>query len=386
MHGLFPRPVFTGFGPFTLTGQEPPLAGGRGRSTRLRGLVRRFAPHLPGVYGLLDAHDQLLYVGKARSLRSRLQSYFVPSRSDKAAAILREARRLVWETLPDEFAALLRELELIRRWRPRWNVWGQPQRQRRVYLCLGREPAGYAFVSANPPTTARGCWGPLPGYRQSREACDRLNDWYRLRDCPDKQVMRFSDQNELFPVSYKAGCIRHELGACLAPCAAACTRQQYAFHVAAARDFLDGRDRTPLEQLQRQIRQAAAELQFERAAALLERLERLEWLWRHLERLREARQISGIYTVPTAQGGQTWYGLKHGVVRRVVSVPTDPVHREKARAELLQFLAGSTALGVPALHEIDGVLLVCSWFRRFPEQRRAIEPLPHPECRQLETT
>ena len=375
MHGLFPRPAFSGFGPFTLTGHEPPLGGGRGRSTRLRGVVRRLAPRLPGVYGMLDGHGQLIYVGKARSLRSRLMSYFVPSRPDKAAAIVREARRLVWEPVADEFAALLRELELIRRWRPRWNVQGQPQRQRRVYVCVGRDPAPYAFLSANPPTTARACWGPFPGYRRTREACDRLNDWYRLRDCPDKQVMRFGDQNELFPVTYNAGCIRHELGACLAPCAAACTRKEYAFHVAAARDFLDGRDRTPLDQLQRQIAEAAAELQFERAAALLERHECLEWLWRHLERLREARQITGIYTVPAAPGGQTWYGLKHGVVRRVQSVPADPAERETARATLAHQLAGESAIGVPALHEIDGVLLVCGWFRRFPEQCAAIESL-----------
>ena len=375
LQGLFPRPRFTGFGPFALTGLEPTLVGGPGRAVRLRGLVRRLAPRLPGVYGLLDGQGQLIYVGKARSLRSRLLSYFVPSRPDKAVAMIRETRRLVWETLPDEFAALLRELELIRRWRPRWNVQGQPQRRRRVYLCLGREPAAYAFVAAQPPTTARVCWGPLPGYRRAREACDRLNDWYRLRDCPEKQVMRFAEQHELFPVTYNAGCIRHELGACLAPCAAACTRAQYAFHVAAARDFLEGRDRSPLEQLQRQIHEAAAELQFERAAALLERQQSLEWLWQHLERLREARQISGIYTVPAAQGGRTWYGLKQGVVRRAVSVPTDPSQRQATRADLLRHLAGPSALGVPALHEIDGVLLVASWFRRFPEQRAAIEPL-----------
>jgi excinuclease ABC subunit C len=324
---------------------------------------------------MLDVHGQLIYVGKARSLRARLMSYFVPSRPQKAAAIVRETRRLVWEPLADEFAALLRELELIRRWRPRWNVQGQPQRQRRMYICLGRPPASYAFLAANPPKTARACWGPFPGYRRTREACDRLNDWYRLRDCPEKQVMRFADQGELFPIMHAAGCIRHELGACLAPCAAACTPKEYAYHVAGARDFLDGKDRTPLTTLQQQIAEASGQLQFERAAALLERQERLEWLWRHLERLREAKSITGIYSVAHADGGESWYGLKHGVVRRVRRAPADPAERATAWAELARGLATDSAMGVPALEEIDGVLLVCGWFRRFPAERERITPL-----------
>ncbi|MGL4550277.1 MAG: GIY-YIG nuclease family protein, partial [Gemmataceae bacterium] len=215
MNGLFRRENFTGFGPCTLTGGDRPLFGGRGRAGRLRALVRRAAPRAPGVYGMVDVNGNLIYVGKARSLRSRLMSYFVPSRPEKAASIVGEARRLVWEPAANEFAALLRELELIRRWRPRWNVAGQPRRQRRVYLCVGRKPAPHAFVAAKVPSTADACWGPFPGQRRTREACDRLNDWFRLRDCPEKQVMRFADQNELFPVAYTAGCLRHEIGRCL---------------------------------------------------------------------------------------------------------------------------------------------------------------------------
>ena len=67
--------------------------------------------------------------------------------------------------------------------------------------------------------------------------------------------------------------------------------------------------------------EASAALQFERAAALRDRREPLEWLWRHLERLRKARTISGIYEVTNHDGARTWYVLKHGVVRRALTVP-----------------------------------------------------------------
>jgi excinuclease ABC subunit C len=371
--GLFRREAFTGFGPCSLAGHEPTLFGGHGRARRLRGLVRREVPRAPGVYGMVDVNGTLIYVGKARSLRSRLMSYFVPSRDDKAAHIIREARRIVWEPGPNELAALLREMELIRRWQPRWNVAGQPRRQRRVYLCLGRKPAPYAFVTGKVPSTARVCYGPFPGARRTREACDRLNDWFRLRDCPRKQVMRFADQNELFPMAYTPGCLRHEIGNCLAPCAAACSQPDYAFHVAAARDFLEGRDRTPLEQLTRQMQEAATELRFEQAAVLRDRLGRLEWLWRHLERLREARTISGLYPVDNHDGSQTWYVLRHGVIRRALPVPADADAQARLREQVRALLtAGPRDPGPPGLGEIDGVLVVCGWFRRRQGEREKI--------------
>src|ERR1700731_1903084 len=118
----------------------PPLEAIHGhRPSRLREKVRKRCPRKPGVYGMVDATGELIYVGKAKCLRSRLLSYFRPnSRDPKAGRILGQTRTLVWEPAPNEFAALLRELELIRRWRPRCNVQGQPTRYRRTYVCVGR--------------------------------------------------------------------------------------------------------------------------------------------------------------------------------------------------------------------------------------------------------
>src|SRR5262249_33533929 len=146
--GLFSRPQFTDFGPCAV-GTPLPLVLIRGRRpARLKALVRRDAPRAPGVYGMIDARGELVYVGKAKCLRSRLLSYFRPnSRDPKAGKIVAETRQLAWEPAPSEFAALLRELELIRRWQPRWNVQGQPKRLRRGYVCVGRRPAPYVFLA-----------------------------------------------------------------------------------------------------------------------------------------------------------------------------------------------------------------------------------------------
>ena len=131
MEGLFPCRAFVDFGPNSLgPGSEPaPLESiAAGRSAILRARLREQCPRRPGVYGMLTDKQELIYIGKAKSLRARLLSYFRPkSRDPKAGRILKHTSTIVWEYAASEFAALLRELELIRRWRPRFNVQGQPR-------------------------------------------------------------------------------------------------------------------------------------------------------------------------------------------------------------------------------------------------------------------
>jgi excinuclease ABC subunit C len=357
-------------GPSALAlGGPVPLGEVRGRRPgRLREGVRARCPRLPGVYGVVDGAGELVYVGKAKSLRARLLSYFRKGRDPKAGRIVAGARRLVWEVAPSEFAALLRELELIRRWQPHHNVQGRPNRRRRVYVCVGRRPAPYAFAAPRPPKTALACFGPVPGARRAREAVRRLNDWYRLRDCPQRQEMVFADQGELFPVVRAAGCLRHEIGNCVGPCAAACTQEDYAFHVRAALDFLEGKDRTPLEQLEREMVAASAALAFERAGALRDKLDALRWLSHHLGRLREAVRHSFVYAVPGHDGNEAWYLVRAGRACAAVPAPRDEAGWRVARAALEAVYARGVA-GPTGVEEVDGVLLVASWFRRHPQER-----------------
>jgi excinuclease ABC subunit C len=319
---------------------------------------------------MLDAAGELIYVGKAKSLRTRLMSYFrTESREEKAGKIIGETRRLLWEPTTSEFDALLRELELIRRWQPRYNVQGQPRRQRRCYIVIGRRPAAYAFVSMKIPAKAVAVYGPVAGWYRAKDAVRRLNDWYRLRDCPDKQVMRFADQQELFPVIHPAGCLRHEIGNCLAPCAGVCTQKEYGFHVRGAMDFLEGKDTTPLEQLQRKMREASVAMEFERASLYRDRHDILQWVSRQLERLREAVKCSRIYRVTNHDQSESWYLIREGSVRCVVHEPTSDVERTQRRIEELY---SGRCEGMPSLDEVDGVLLVDGWFRKHKAQREKL--------------
>ncbi len=339
--------------------------------------VRRECPRCPGVYGMLNAKGELIYVGKAKCLRARLLSYFrARSRVPKAGHILGQTSSIAWEASSDEFAALLRELELIRRWRPRFNVQGQPARRRCLYVCLGRQPAPYVFLSRDLPSRVTSSFGPVPANWRAREAVRWLNDWFKLRDCPQSQEMVFADQGELFPLTRAAGCLRYEIGTCVGPCLGACTRRAYMGKVQAARAFLAGTDISILKMLEREMFEASAALEFEQAARTRDKLEMLRWLHERLQRMRHAcQEQSFVYLVKGHLARDHWYLIRGGRVIAGMPAPQTAEDEEMAaQAIKAAYRHKIASAAVPCPDEVDSVLLVSSWFRRHPQERSRLVP------------
>jgi excinuclease ABC subunit C len=372
--GLFAVDVFPGFGPsrFRPAGEVPP-----GRRLRtpcpkaLQAAVREHAPQRPGIYGMIDGRQRVIYIGKAKNLRARLLSYFRPnSRHPKAGKIVAHTRVLVWEETADELAALLRELELIRHFKPRFNVQGMPGPRRYVYLCLGREPAAFAYTTRDPTGKEVAAYGPLVGRGRLQDVVRRLNDWFGLRDCPQFVPMVFADQPELFPEDRSPRCLRYDLGNCLGPCVGACSRADYRAKVRAAKQFLDGRDRTPLKELTKRIKMAANELKFEQAISLRDRLLPLTWIDDRLTFLRTSRQQgSYVYPLPCEDGRVMWYLIHAGEVQAVVREP----RVDAARLAATELMRATFVTSGPApeltYKTVDSVLLVHAWFKRNATER-----------------
>jgi excinuclease ABC subunit C len=378
VRSLFSGLPFAGFGPSRFAPAGPPAAYhiASRRLSGLRARVREEGPRRPGIYGMLDDASDLIYVGKAKNLRNRLLSYFrAKGRDAKVSHMLEQVRAIAWEPAPSEFGALLRELELIRRWHPRFNVHGRAGRRLFRYVCLGRRPAPYVFLAPKPPTAAVASYGPVPAGRHALDAVRRVNDWFRLRDCPQSQEMIFADQAELFPVDRTAACLRHALSACLGPCAALCSHGAYLEQVKAARAFLEGADLSPLQTLETQMAEAAALLQFERASALRDKRELLLWLHEHLERLRQAQVQSFVYPLTGYGGQELWYLILRGRVIAVLPAPREADDRERTAAVIESTFPSRNEPDPLKTTEVDGVMLVLSWFRRHPEERaRVLEP------------
>lgn len=358
---------FEGFGPNAFDPHGPrelqQLVGSD--ATKLRAAVRQQIPKHPGVYGMLDQRHRLIYVGKSKTLRSRLLSYFNPAvANEKAGRIIESTRHIVWETQPNEFAALLREQQLIRRWTPRWNVQEIPKRQRPVYLCLGRGPAAMFFLSRLPPKESVVCEGPFHGIGRMGRAVDALNKHFRLRDCKNSQGFHFSNQLSLFEIEHRPGCLRYEIGSCSGPCAGAVSLTDYNKQLQEAKSFLAGENDDPLLQMQANMEQAARDLNFEFAARLRDDIRSLEYLYRKLLWLAEARRrFTFVYSAPSLDDRPLWYLIRAGEVFDVMVAPQSPASYAESRAQLRQWQTACqhAATSGPYPHTLS---LVASWFRK----------------------
>jgi excinuclease ABC subunit C len=312
-------------------------------------------------------------VGKSKRVRTRLLSYFrCAYPEEKGARIVREASRIEWEYTPSEFAALLHELRLIKRFRPRFNVAMKRDARHYAFLKLTRGAAPKLLVVRGAGSEDGGIYyGPFLGAQRVGEAARELSDVLGLRDCPLDRRMYFSDQQELFQIAPRTpGCIRLEIRKCLGPCVAACTVADYDERVALARAFLDGADDGPMRTLRGQMEACAERLEFERAGAYRDKLRRLEDLREQFARLRFAVEtLSFVYTVPGHEGDDRVYLVRRGRVRHEQAAPRSAAERRLLAARVAE-LFGATehvGAGVPS-HEIDELLLLSSWFRRYPEQ------------------
>lgn len=340
--------------------------------------VRAEAPKGPGTYRFLGDAGTVLYVGKAKSLRTRLLSYFRAAfPKEKGARILRDSARLEWTPEPSEFAATLSELRQIKRLRPRFNVAMKRDARHYCFIKVTQGPAPRLLVVRGAGSADGGRYfGPFLGAERMREAVRELSDALGLRDCTHDGRMRFSDQGEIWPPPPRTpGCIRHEIGRCLGPCVAAPTAAEYRERLALALAFLDGTGDAPLAGLAARMAEAAEALAFERAAYWRDKHARLEGVRAQFERLRFAvESLTFSYHVPGADGGERVYLIRRGRVRRELDAP-NAAELEAACDAVFASGLGGDAGGVPT-HEVDELLLLTSWFSRFPEELARTRGVP----------
>src|SRR5213076_3552601 len=140
--------------------------------------VRESAADRPGIYRMLSGDGEVLYVVKSKRVRSRLLSYFrCGYPEEKGARILRSAEKIEWDYTPSEFAALLQELRMIKRFRPRYNVAMKQDGRNYAFIKLTKAPAPKLIVVRGPTgEDADIYYGPFVGALRVGEALRELND------------------------------------------------------------------------------------------------------------------------------------------------------------------------------------------------------------------
>lgn len=216
----------------------------------------------PGVYRMLDADGQVLYVGKARDLRARLGSYFGRQQdSIKTRALVARVASVETTVTATEAEALLLEQALIKELRPPYNI-------------LLRDDKSYPYIRVTTGDTwpriafHRGVrrgkstyFGPYPDSGAVREALNTVEKVFRLRNCSDSY---FRNRTR--------ACLQYQIERCTAPCVGKVSREAYQQQVELALDFLSGRDEAVTARLADEMNQAAARQEFERAAELRDQI------------------------------------------------------------------------------------------------------------------
>ena len=224
-------------------------------------------PDAPGSYQFKDAHGRVVYVGKAKSLRSRLSNYFQNPRSmhPRTAQMVATAETVEWIQVRNDVEALMLEYNLIKRHRPRFNV--------RL-----RDDKSYPFLAVTVddewprPMVMRGrkrkgvqYFGPYANAYAIRETLDLLLRTFPLRTCSDNKFNRH----------HRLGrpCLLYHIEKCSGPCVGAVEPETYRQMTKELLDFLDGETQDVVDRMEAEMAEASRELEFEKAARVRDRLE-----------------------------------------------------------------------------------------------------------------
>lgn len=337
----------------------------------LRSHVQAQAENRPGVYMMYGPGGELLYVGKSVRVRSRLLSYFRAPKGDKAWELIREASRVEWEYIPNEFAALIHEMKLIQGRQPKFNV--QHKRKRMyAFVKVTAERAPRVIPVTRVVEDGAVYYGPFPRVGALAHTVRELANLLGLRDCPGTTPVHFGDQLEIFQGGRPPRCMRADLRTCLAPCCGRPTLAEYAAAVETARRFLEGRADGPLKDVETRMRDAASRMDFEYAGLLRDRLDRLRHFRDELVAFRgRVEDLTFVYRVPGFRGNDRIYLIRKGRIVRDLPHPKGRKARGKA-AEVVEEVFSGVDPGPRGMAPEDAaeILLVAQWFRLHPKERK----------------
>ncbi|NOQ82800.1 MAG: excinuclease ABC subunit UvrC [Myxococcales bacterium] len=236
-------------------------------------------PASPGVYVFHGEDGKVLYVGKARSLRNRVRSYFQPGSSDVRAFVNRLERELVdietFVTHTDKEAALL-ENQLIKSHQPKYNV---KLRDDKEFLSLRldtKKPWPRLEVVRRPKPDGSQYFGPYHSATAARQTLRLVNRYFQLRTCTDIEFRLRSRP-----------CLQYQIKRCPGPCVLEVDQQEYRAQVVNVARFLDGRHGELVRDIDGRMKGASGELEYEQAAVYRDQL-------RAVERAQEEQRVAGV--------------------------------------------------------------------------------------------
>ncbi|MCI8402321.1 MAG: excinuclease ABC subunit UvrC [Lachnospiraceae bacterium] len=222
-------------------------------------------PSSPGVYLMHDCHDEIIYVGKAISLKNRVRQYFQSSRG-KTAKILQMVQNIAWfeYILTDsEMEALVLECNLIKEHRPRYNTMLMDDKSYPYIKVTVQEEYPRILLSRDMKKDKSRYYGPYTSATAVKDTIELMHKLFRLRTCR---------RNLPEDIGKGRPCLNYHIGQCAAPCQGYITKEQYKEAVQGVMDFLGGDFEPVIRSLESQMKSCAENLDFETAVTYRELL------------------------------------------------------------------------------------------------------------------
>lgn len=246
----------------------------------------------PGVYRMLNAASEVLYVGKARNLKARVSNYARPSgHSGRIARMIHETASMMFLTTRTELEALLLEQNLIKQLKPRYNVLLRDDKSFPNILISAEHPYPQIKKHRGKKSEKGAYFGPFASAGAVNRTLNQLQKVFLLRNCSDSMFE-----------SRTRPCLQYQIKRCSAPCVEKISREGYATLVADATRFLEGKTTSVQSDLAKSMTEASEAMEFERAAALRDRIKALT----------QVQQTQGINPQGVAEADVVALHLDHG--------------------------------------------------------------------------
>ncbi|MEZ5381015.1 MAG: excinuclease ABC subunit UvrC [Microthrixaceae bacterium] len=306
-------------------------------------------PDEPGSYQFRDGDGRVIYVGKAKSLRQRLSNYFADPRSLplRTAQMVAAAQSVEWITVRNEVEALMLEYNLIKEHRPRFNVRLVDDKSYPYLALTMGDEWPRAMVMRGRRKKPNRYFGPFAHAYAIRETLDLLLRTFPIRTCTDGKFKRYAASGR--------PCLLFHIEKCSGPCVGEVTREDYDQMLTELAAFLEGDTEPVLAELRGRMNEAAAELEFEAAARLRDRLANVE---RAVERQQmvapgnESFDVVGLAEDELEAAAQVFHVRKGRVVGRngfILDKALDLDTAETVAEVIEQLYAEDPVMGLPPL-------------------------------------
>jgi len=234
-------------------------------------LLLKTLPDNPGVYQFFDEHDKIIYVGKAKSLKKRVLSYFNKdsSLSGKTSVMVRKIADIRHIVVSSELDALLLENNLIKKYQPRYNI-NLKDDKTFPWICIKKERFPRVFSTRNVIHDGSSYFGPYASVRMMHTLLELTRQLYPLRNCN----LNLTEKN-ISDKKFKI-CLEHHLGNCKGPCEGFQTEEEYMQTILHITEILKGNINTVLSNLRELMKKYAETLEFEKAQVVKEKIILLE--------------------------------------------------------------------------------------------------------------